>query len=140
MRITTVAVALLLYLSPSLARAQSCRTSAVPRDPHPAGAESLVRIAGDFHLNEKQTKKITLEAGKAYWFAANGCPRMGNIQISILDSAGTVLKRSEKYDPALCLVAKTSGEYTLQVKASSLIGSNSWGSIDADFSASGCKN
>lgn len=88
MRVCTIAVTALLCLSPSLMRAQSCHTSPAPQDPRPAGKESLTRIAGDFDLSEVREEKITLEQGRSYWLAAGCCPRMGAIQVSLVDSAG----------------------------------------------------
>jgi hypothetical protein len=39
----------------------------------------------------------------------------------------------------MCFTAPSSGRYTVRVKAMSLMGRYTWGTIDGCFSPSGCK-
>jgi hypothetical protein len=142
MRVVVSVIVILASSSWSLAQ---CPPRAVPRNPAPvrqtpasSGSDCLVKVLQTFGLNKKVTRAVTLESGKSYWFAANGCPRMGTIGISIVDGAGKVLKSDEANSPSFCFTAGSSGKYTLRVKALSLTGLNTWGTIDACFSKSGC--
>jgi hypothetical protein len=140
MKYAAVVVALVLASWADVASAQSCHTGTPPRDPAPASqtAGVRVRIAGDFDLNETDTREIQAEAGKSYWLSAAGCPRMGRIRVAILDAAGKTVKVNEGFAPSLCFTPQSSGKYTVQVTALSLTGSNAWGSIDSGLSDSRC--
>lgn len=133
----TIGFCLLLWTSPG--KAQSCHTSAQPRNPAPTGDSSRARIAGDFNRGEERTEVIDAQSGKSYWFSASGCPRMGTIRIDVLNAAGKVLKSEESYGPSFCISAPDNGKLTLRVTAVSLSGSNSWGSIESYFADSNCK-
>ncbi len=80
---------------------------------------------------------MNLVAGKSYWFAASGCPRMGNIRIAVT-KAGKTMKSDEGHQPSICVKVETTGSYSIRVKALSLTRSSSWGSIDSALSDSNC--
>lgn len=139
--ILTPLVSALFVLAPS-ARAQMCAPARIPANPAPvavsSGSQCLAKILQTFGLNEEYTETLTLEQGKSYWFAANGCPRMGVIGLSIIDQKGTVLKQAQSYSPSFCYTASVSGKYTVKVKALSMMRSYPSGTIDACFSRSHC--
>ena len=89
-------------------------------------------------MGERAVSTVAVQRGKSYWFSASGCPKMGNISISVLDAGGAVLKQAKSYSPTLCYRAERDGAVTVEVKALSLMGSYRSGTIDACFSASGC--
>lgn len=118
-----------------------CPPGTVPSNPAPkAQAESLAQFFANFTRHEEETQTVTLKKGQHYWFAANGCPRMGQIGISMLDSKGKVMKKAQASSPSFCFTAPRDGEYIVKVKAISLRGSNTFGGIDAQLSESGCRN
>lgn len=106
--------------------------------PQGPGKDCMVKVLDDFGLGKEVTKRLNLTAGKSYWFAANGCPKMGTIRISVLDNKGKILKEAEDYAPSLCFTAEESGQYKIKIKAISLTRGNS-GNIDSCFSESECK-
>ncbi len=123
-----------------------CPPGTVPRNPAPpatssgrSGSGCLVAFFDNFNLGEQASRVVALERGKSYWFAANGCPKMGRISLTVSDAAGRVLKSAENYAPSMCFIAPSSGRYTVRVKAMSLMGRYTWGTIDGCFSPSGCK-
>ena len=125
-----------LNVMPALA---VCPPGMVPMNPAPE--DSSVPIAeffDNFSLGENQTETVTLKKGQSYWFAANGCPRMGRINISIIDSGGKTLKRDESFSPSFCFTAPKDGDYTVKVMAITLQHGNSFGGIKAKLSDSGC--
>jgi len=125
-----------------------CAPARVPFNPAPtytkstsaasSGENYLVKIADRFDLGESNTKNVELDNDKSYWFAASGCPRMGNIKIEIIDSDGKTLAYDERYSPALCFHPLKSGNYTLKITAVTTMNSSSWGNIDSCFSESSC--
>lgn len=135
------------FLTFELSAFAECRPGTVPRNPAPvepsekplsSGENCIVKVLDSFGLGEEFTKTFELTQGKSYWFAANGCPKMGTIAISVLDDKGKILKETKDYAPSLCFIAERNGQYTIKVKAISLT-SGSSGNIDACFSESGCK-
>lgn len=124
-----------------------CPTGSVPRNPAPvrpaaptaSRANCLVKVLDQFTLGEEFKRELTLQKGKGYWFAANGCPRMGNIGLYVIDSAGNVLKQASAYAPSLCFWPPATGKYVIKVKALSLMHSHRSGSIDACMSESACR-
>ena len=139
MKIASVVSVFVLALWATSADAQYCRPDPRPANPAPAGESCRVQIVDNFNLNQEASRTVAVESGKSYWFAASGCPRMGRIRIAVLDGAGKTLKSDEGYSPSLCITAKNGGKYTIRVKAVSLTGSYTWGTIDACFSASNCR-
>lgn len=141
MKPTTFVMALTLVWGMSMARtagAQSCHTGTRPANPAPVSQVFVTRIAGDFSLNEEDTREIKVEAGKSYWLSAAGCPRMGRIQVAVTDANGKTVQSDDGYSPSACFSPTTSGKYTVKVTAKSLTGSNPWGSIDAAVAESNC--
>lgn len=141
--VTAGTVLALLALAQS-ASAQICAPARIPANPAPvavsSGSQCLAKVLRTFSLNEEYTETLTLEKGKSYWFAANGCPRMGTIALYILDQTGAPVKQAQSYSPSFCFTAGVSGKYTIQVKALSMMRSYQSGTIDACFAASRCKN
>jgi hypothetical protein len=117
-----------------------CPPGAVPQDPAALShGEVLAQFYDNFNLHEEDTQAVVLIKGKKYWFAANGCPRMGRIGLSILDTGGKVLQRKEGSSPSFCFTAQRDGAHTVKVKALSLKGANTFGGIEAQLSESGCR-
>lgn len=119
-----------------------CVPATVPANPAPVstgGSECLFKVLRGFSRGEETTKTLRLTQGNSYWFAANGCPRMGNINISIVNSNGEVVRESVGYSPSFCFSPDKDGVYTIKVKAVSLMNNNSDGNIDSCFSESGCQ-
>jgi len=133
-------VALILTLWVKLGHTQSCHPDTRPSNPAPASQALHVRIAGDFRWNEEKTRTTQLTAGKNYWLSAAGCPRMGRIRMAVVDASGKTVQVDEGDAPSFCFSPQKSGKYTVKLRALSLTGSNTWGSIDAGLGASQCKN
>lgn len=97
----------------------------------------MVSIEDSFAQGETKSEEHYLEKGKNYLFSAGGCPRVGALGIYLLDKNGKVVKKNTGGKPSLCYQANQSGDYTIQVKVLSLVGSNTWGNMNACFSE-GC--
>lgn len=141
-KLSLAATGLAVLLMTSAAWAAWCPPGTVPVDPAPLPKqttqnECLGKATRTFSLDEESTQTIRLEKGKSYWAAANGCPRMGRIGISIMKN-GKVLKHDVGTSPSFCFRADSSGEYVFKIKALSLVGSSTSGSIDACLSESRC--
>ncbi len=137
---TALVVALILTLWVKLGSAQSCHPDTRPRNPAPAGQALHVRIAGDFRLHEEKTRTTQLKAGKSYWLSAAGCPRMGRMRLAVVHASGKTMHAEEGNAPSFCFRPPKSGKYAVKLRALSLTGANSWGSIDAGLAASQCTN
>lgn len=130
-------------LSLSLTAWALCPPGRVPANPAPVAPSTsdkadLFRVLDTFFLDEEQEEEILLEKGRSYWFAANGCPKMGKIQITLVDAKGEVLKQEKAFAPSFCFTASESGKYRAKVKAASLSGNSRSGTIEASLSESGC--
>ena len=143
-RAALTSLALAFLLTGQAAHGQVyCPPRAVPTNPAPlpgrSGSDCIIRLLDNLGLEQEGTRTVTLERGRSYWFAANGCPKMGRIQLQIVDQSGTVVKQDESYSPSFCYTARASGKYTIRVKALSLMGRYTSGTIDACLSHSRCK-
>lgn len=125
-----------------------CQPGTVPANPAPVKAESasagssgsncIEKVLDGFSLNQETVRTVNLKKDQSYWFAANGCPRMGTIQISVADTQGKEVKKAQSNSPSFCFKAKEDGKYKIKIKALSLTGSNTSGNIDSCFSDSKC--
>ena len=122
-----------------------CPPGAIPADPAPAekkaksaGTNCLDKVSDSFSRGEEVTHTVNLKRGQSYWFGANGCPKMGNIRLSVADTQGKLLRKGESYSPSFCFKATSDGAYKVGVKAMTLMGSNTSGNIDSCFSESRC--
>jgi hypothetical protein len=116
-------------------------------DPAPVQAstasrsECLVRMDNRvIRKNERASERARLTAGQSYWFAASGCPRVGNIGIYVLNRNGQVLNRAEGYDLGFCFGVQEDDEYALEVKVLTLKSGYTAGYVDACVSKSGCRS
>lgn len=137
---TALVTALIVMVWVKLAHTQSCHPDTRPSNPAPMSLALHMRVAGDFRLHEEKTRTTQLQAGKSYWLSAAGCPRMGQIRLAVLDARGKTVQVDEDDAPSFCFTPQKSGKYTVKLRALSLTGSNTWGSIDAGLAASQCKN
>jgi hypothetical protein len=119
--------------------AQSCHTAPLQSDPTTAsGGPTLVRLAGDYKLREKGTRSVQLQAGQSYWFAASGCPRTDDIELTVIAPGGDTVLTQTGHVVGGCVKPTKSGTYRLAVKPLSLRPGNDWGSIAAEGTKSSC--
>lgn len=102
-------------------------------------SDCIVKVLRSFNKGEEVIEEVMLTRGTSYWFSASGCPRMGNISISVVNSNGELVKESVGYSPNFCFQADNDGAYSVKVKAVSMTGTSTYGNIESCFSASGCK-
>jgi hypothetical protein len=131
-----------LLTSSAIWAATWCPPGTVPVNPAPVAkgsnqADCKGKTVGTFGRNEEVAKTVRLQKGMSYWVAANGCPKMGRIAVSIIQN-GQVLKEDVSTSPRFCFRAETDGEHVFKVKALTLVGASTSGSIDACLSESRC--
>lgn len=119
-------------------RAQSCHPAPLVRDTAVRAGTTLVRVAGDYERGEKGSRRVRLTAGQSYWFAASGCPRTGDVDMTVVGPDGNVVMQRIGHEVGSCLKADKTGDYTFIVSPKTLRGGYTWGSIAAEASPSDC--
>lgn len=121
------------------AAAQSCHPAPLQSDPGSASSGvSLVRLAGDYKLRETGSRTIRLQAGQSYWFAASGCPRTDDIELTVTALDGTTVLSRVGNTTGGCVKPPKSGSYRIAIKPLSLRSGYDWGSIVAEGAKSNC--
>ncbi|KFB69720.1 hypothetical protein [Candidatus Accumulibacter vicinus] len=128
-----------LAVASGTAAAQSCHPAPLQSDPGSASSgASLVRLAGDYKLRETGSRTIRLQAGQSYWFAASGCPRTDDIELTVTAPDGATILSRVGHTTAGCVKPPKSGNYRIAVKPLSLRSGYDWGSIAAEGAKSSC--
>ena len=90
---------------------------------------NLTEISDAFDRGESKTETIYLKKGQSYWVSAAGCPRAGNIKISLIKDE-KVLAEDTNYSPNFCFKAEETGNHTFKTKLISTEHGD-WGNVKA---------
>lgn len=97
------------------------------------------RINRSFNIGESTYETIALKKGDVYSAAATGCPRAGNIRISITKD-GQEYAYDNNDSPRFCFVAPEDGDYRFNVTLKTTYHNSSWGNVNACiYKANSCR-
>ncbi len=94
--------------------------------------QCMEKIKKSFNRGETITRTVYLNKGETYRAAATGCPKAGNIGISVL-RYGVIIASDSDYSPKLCFTAPEGGNYTFKVKLETTMHNSSWGNVNACY-------
>jgi hypothetical protein len=92
----------------------------------------------ELKLNQSWAEKVSLTAGKSYWYSATKCARASSLKAEVLDGNGNVIKSDSGARASFCFSVPKTGAYTIKHTVTGLNGSYNFAITQSCLSESKC--